>query len=243
VPADLIIYAIVAAGLVFWLRGTLGTRQEGDEPATPPAPLTDIDKPANAAPDAKGRPVKTVETPEAQLLALNEDKAGIIGVEDLAQDDLIAIMGADKSFNIKTFMAAAQDAFVYVVEAFADGDRAALKDMLAPSVYKAFEQAITDREGREEIAQTEIHSIVSAQIIEAALNGKTAAITLRFVADETSVTKDKDGKIIAGHPEKTTRMTDIWTFSRDIKSRDPRWLVTETRGDFEGDNDTIPNAE
>ena len=57
-----------------------------------------------------------------------------------------------------------------------------------------------------------------------------------------SVTRDSDGEIISGHPDRATDMHDIWTFSRDLKSRDPRWFVTETRGDFEGDNETIPNS-
>ncbi len=241
-PADLIIYALVAAGLALWLRGTLGTRQEGDEPAKPPAPLTDIDQPKAKTADAL-LATKTALKPEDQLQALIEDDTGITGIDESAQDGIIAIISADKSMALKSFIANAQDAFVYVVESFADGDRDALSDMLIPSVYAAFESAITEREAAEQTAQTEIHSIIAAQIIEADLTGKTASITLRFVADETSVTRDKDGEIIAGHPEKTTRMTDIWTFSRDIKSRDPRWLVSETRGDFDGDNDTIPNAE
>lgn len=243
-PADLIIYALVAAGLVFWLRGTLGTRQEGDEPAKPPASLGDIEQAINAAAvDVKTLPLTKDITPHDQIEAILDDKTGIIGIEnDDAKEGLVNILEADKTFDLKFFFAATQDVFVMVVEAFADGDRETLESMLKPNVYNAFEQAITDREDREETAQTEIHAIVQAQIIEARLDGKDAYVTLRFVADETSVTTDKDDKVISGHAERTSRMTDIWTFSRTVKSRDPRWLVQETRGDFEGDNDIIPNA-
>lgn len=241
-PADLIIYAIVAAGLVFWLRGTLGTRQEGDEPATPPAPLGDIE--AGALPsEAKTLPLAKDNTPHDQIEAISADKGGIIGIEtDDAKEGLVNILEADKNFDLKFFFTAAQDVFVIVAEAFADGDRETLENMLKTPVYNAFEQAITDREAREEIAQTEIHSIAQAQIIEAHIDNKDAYITLRFVADQTSLTKDKDDKVIEGHAERTSRMTDIWTFTRNTKSRDPRWMVQETRGDFEGDNDIIPNA-
>ena len=69
-----------------------------------------------------------------------------------------------------------------------------------------------------------------------------ANITVRFTADEVSVTRDSAGEIIDGHPEKLTAMRDVWTFSRDTKSRDPRWLVIETRGDFEDDNKILPNT-
>lgn len=242
-PADLIIYAIVAAGLVFWLRGTLGTRQEGDEPAKPPMPLPDIDAKAPAHDAPANAKAAVMPAPEDQLLDLIKDKSGAIGIDKAAEEGVLEIIQADKTIDLKFFMTAAQDAFVYVVEAFADGDRETLKDMLAPPVYKAFDAAITAREEAGETAETEIHAFHETRIIEAALNGKTAKITLRFVADETGVTRDKDGTILSGHPEKTSRMTDIWTFSRTLKSRDPRWLVSETRGDFNDDNDVIPNAE
>ena len=69
-----------------------------------------------------------------------------------------------------------------------------------------------------------------------------AYITVKFVAEESSVTRDKDGEIIAGHPDKVSEMQDIWTFGRNIKSKDPSWLLCETRGDFEDDNDLIPDT-
>jgi len=69
-----------------------------------------------------------------------------------------------------------------------------------------------------------------------------ALITVRFWADERTVTKDENQNIISGHPDKTTVMRDVWTFSRDVKSRDPRWLVVETREDGIEDNETIPNT-
>lgn len=156
---------------------------------------------------------------------------------------MLDIARLDKNFDVKFFLDAAQDAFAIVVESFAEGDRETLKDLLSGKVYAAFEPAVIARESRGETQQAEIHAIRKAQIIEAALQGRKALVTVRFTADQTSVTKDKDGKIIAGHPDKMTKMIDIWTFERDVKSSDPRWLVAETRGDFEGDNDLIPDTE
>ena len=130
-----------------------------------------------------------------------------------------------------------------VVETFAEGDREALDDLLGDKVYKAFDQAIAAREAEGNTQSTEIHAISQAKIIEAQMDGKTARVTIRFEADQTSTTYDKDEKLIAGHPDRTTKMVDIWTFSRDVKSKDPRWMVIETRGDFEDDNDLIPDTE
>lgn len=240
-PADLFVYALVAAGLVFWLRNILGTRH-GDERQRPGlSPVKDmVDKRTSGSEEDDGPEIR----PENRIRALFEDQKGVCAIENkTAEKNLLEILKADKRFDIDFFFEGAQDAFAIIVEAFADGDSETLKDLLAPSVYKAFEAEIKAREARGETQDTEIHAIEKAEITEARRHEGTAYITLRFVAEETSVTRDKNGEIIAGHPDRTTAMRDIWVFGRNLKSRDPRWLVYETRGDFEGDNDIIPDTE
>lgn len=243
-PADLIIYAIVAAGLVFWLRGTLGTRQEGDEKNNFLKNLPDLDGTVTQDKEIATLGLKNMNAAEDQMDLIKNDKTGVIGIDNPeAEKNLSAIINADKGFDLKFFLNAAQDVFVMVVEAFADGDREALEDLLATPVYQAFKTAIEDREARGETVTAEIQAIHQARIIEAKLDKKMAYITLRFVADEITVTRDENKNTISGHEEKTKRMTDIWTFGRDLKSRDPRWFVYETRGDFDGDNDFVPNSD
>jgi predicted lipid-binding transport protein (Tim44 family) len=230
----------VAGGLVFWLRSILGTRhgEERDRSETVIAMSNDSAQ-AEASPDeALG-----VVSNEAQITDLLDQKDGVISISNkTAETAMLDIAAADKDFDVKFFFEAVQDVFAMVVEAFGQGDRELLEDLLAKDVYEAFETAITEREKTGEVLENEIHAINRAEIIDASLDGKQASVTIRFIADEISVTKDKDGEIIAGHPDRATEMRDIWTFSRDVKSRDPRWFVTETRGDFEGDNETLPNS-
>ena len=88
---------------------------------------------------------------------------------------------------------------------------------------------------------TEIHAVKKAEVIAARLEGKKAFVTVRFTADETTVTKNSNGEIIEGNPDKVVQMRDVWTFGRDVNSKDPRWLVYETRDDLEDDNESIPN--
>lgn len=241
-PADLIIYAFIAIGLVFWLRNTLGTHEEGDEPINARPPLPDINEDMTTSP-AAATLVEAPKQPQNQIDDIKQDKGGIIGIEGRqAEIGLEAIMNADKSFDLKFFFSAVQDVFVMVVEAFAEGKRDELADMLGDEVFAAFDAAISAREDAGHVMSSEVQSISQAHIIDAALEGKTAFITLRFIADQITVTKDEDGAVIEGNPTRSSHMKDIWAFSRDIKSRDPRWFVVETRGDFEGDNDIIPNA-
>ena len=244
-PADLIVYGLVAAGLIFWLRSILGTRN-GDE-RDRSAPLLkqgEAEKSNVVALD--GSVVDTsskLSNPEGLITELMENPKGNMAIADrTAELFLLELARADHSFDVYKFLQAAQDAFVYVVESFADGDRDTLKELLSPEVYKAFDGAISKRENAGERVQTEIHSIKSSEIIEGRFEGKKACVTIRFVAEETCVTKDSNGEILYGHPEKVSQMRDIWTFARDIKSRDPRWLVIETREDGAGDNEIIPNS-
>lgn len=91
--------------------------------------------------------------------------------------------------------------------------------------------------------ETEIHAIKKADVIEASMDGKKALITVRFDAEEITVTRDGNGTVVDGHPERVRQMRDVWTFARVLRARDPRWLVMETRAAVEGgDNDTVPNS-
>ena len=239
---DLIVYAIVAAGLVLWLRNILGTRH-GDERERP-NPFTaqpeTTDQPRSPYLDGEPKPL----SPQERISALAANPTPVLSVENkTAENGLIDISRGDKGFDINFFLDGAQEAFVMIVESFAKKDRETLRDLLEPQVYSAFEGAIDTRESNGETMATEILAVRKAEVVEAKLEGRNAYITVRFQADEITTTKDRDGTIIAGHPEKVTPMRDIWTFARDIKGRDPRWLVHETRGDFDGDNDTLPNTK
>ena len=238
-PADLFVYALVAAGLVFWLRSILGTRH-GEERSRPD-PFKGVDlTQGEGEKGAESRPVHVQAEAIKELSAHPRDSYSI-GTK-LAEDGLIVIAEADRDFDVHFFLEGAQDAFVMIVESFAEGDRSALRGLLGQDVYKAFDHALSEREDKNHTQLTDIHAIKSAEVIEAKLDGKRAFITVKFKADECSVTKDENGNVIVGHAEKTTEMRDIWTFARDVKSRDPAWLVVETRGGFEDDNDLIPDS-
>jgi predicted lipid-binding transport protein (Tim44 family) len=241
VSADLIVYALVAAGLVFWLRSILGTRNGEERQRENPFMAPHLDRnPDNMNPSADET---RVVTGEERVQKLAGDSSGKASIENRnAEIGLVDIARADRDFDINFFMDGAQEAFALIVESFAAGDRDTLKDLLGASVYSAFESAISEREKRGEKQDTQIRAIRKAEVTEARVNGRTAYVTVRFTAEEVSVTRDSAGEIIEGHPERVSAMRDVWTFSRDLKSRDPRWLVVETRGDFEDDNKIIPNT-
>jgi predicted lipid-binding transport protein (Tim44 family) len=87
---------------------------------------------------------------------------------------------------------------------------------------------IKDRELHEQKTETRFVSVDKAELVGAELRDKTAQLTIRFVSQMISVTRDKTGAIVDGNPEKVADITDIWSFARDISSRDPNWKLVGT---------------
>lgn len=236
-PVDLLIYIIVAAVLVIWLRNTLGTRH-GEERQRP-NPLTEQEKPAA---EQRGRILDITDS----VSILDEPVSVFQGLDisdKSVEDGLKEIMRADRSFDPHRFVVGAKDAFPLIVEAFADGDVTTLQDLLAPSVFRAFEEAIESRVALGETVKTEIHSVRKATLTDARIVDRMVYIKIRFTADETCVIRDRDGKIVSGNPDRITEMTDVWTFGRDSRSKDPTWLLYETSDDVPEDHKTpLPNA-
>jgi predicted lipid-binding transport protein (Tim44 family) len=115
-----------------------------------------------------------------------------------------------------------------IVLAFANGDRRALRDLLSSEVYDSFDSVIKEREKHEQKTETRFVSIDKAEMVGAELRERTAQVTVRFVSQMISVTRDKMGNIVDGNPDKVADITDIWTFARDTGSRDANWKLVGT---------------
>jgi predicted lipid-binding transport protein (Tim44 family) len=141
---------------------------------------------------------------------------------------LDAIAAHDSSFDPRHFLSGARGAYEMIVLAFANGDRRSLKDLLSSEVFESFDSAIKDRERQEQKTETRFVSIDKAEIVAAEARDRSAQLTVRFVSQMISVTRDKSGTIVDGNPDKVTDITDVWTFSRDTSSRDPNWKLVGT---------------
>jgi predicted lipid-binding transport protein (Tim44 family) len=141
---------------------------------------------------------------------------------------LDAVAATDSSFDPQHFLAGARGAYEMIVLAFAHGDRRSLKDLLSKEVYDGFDSAIREREQREQKIESRFVGIDRAELVGAEVRDRAAHVTVRFVSQMVTVTRDKTGAIVDGSPEKVTDVTDIWTFARDTSSRDPNWKLVGT---------------
>ena len=230
-----IIYATIAVVIFVKLRSVLGQRTGRERPPYDPYSARDTVRPSTndrsstndnvvALPGRAAEPV-----PKPVDAAVAADRwSGIAALGSPVAAGLDAIAREDKSFDGKHFVAGARAAYEMIVTAFAEGDRRTLKNLLSRDVYDGFEAAIRDREAKGETAESRFVSIDKSDVTDAELRGRTAQITIRFVSQLVSVTRDRAGAVIEGSPEKVTDVTDVWTFARDLSSRDPNWKLVAT---------------
>jgi predicted lipid-binding transport protein (Tim44 family) len=154
-------------------------------------------------------------------------------VEDAARPGLIEIARLDPAFDPDAFVRGAKQAYEMIVTAFAEGNRKLLRDLLSRDVYDGFTRAIGEREARGEQVDQSFVGIDKADILESEVKSGIASITVRFVSQLISATRDKAGAIIGGDPQRIKEVTDIWTFSRDVstaKARaNPNWRLIATQ--------------
>ena len=212
---EIVLLAMVAAFLGLRLYSVLGRRAEQEEEPVVQRFDSD-DKVAGIRPAAMPAPVAQPRAVELE------------GVMPAVERALREIGAADSNFNLAQFLEGARGAYRMILEAFWNGDRETLRELCDDDVYAGFAGAIDARVAAGETLANSLIRIEEVRVHSAVLNGKTARIALLFVADVAAVTRDKDGNVIAGSLDDAIESRDVWTFSRNMASRDPNWLLDET---------------
>ncbi len=227
---DIVLFAAIAAFFVLRLRGVLGKRTGHEKrPKYDPFAKPDRDEGEEdkviPLPD-RSRAAKADETNEAAEEAAEAAEAA---AETPLAAGLMQIRRVDKAFDEEQFVSGAGTAFEWIIDAFAKGETKTLRPLLSNDVYGDFAGAIEDREGAGQTLETTMVGITEAAIIEAELQGRTAFVTIKFVSEQVNVVRDRAGEVVEGDPSHVTKITDIWTFARNMRSRDPDWTLVATR--------------
>jgi predicted lipid-binding transport protein (Tim44 family) len=210
---EIVLLAMIALFVGLRLYSVLGQRTGHEQsPVTRrPEAAPEVAAPL-AAPDASPGP--------AEPSGLAYEQGASAGIR--------AIIAADSSFDVARFVEGAQSAYKMVMEAFWKGDREELALLADQEVTAAFVTAIDEREAVGHRLDNRLIAIERAAIEDARLNGKVAEIEVRFDAYVAAVTRDRDGELVAGSMSDAVPTKDIWTFQRNLASKDPNWLLVET---------------
>ena len=226
-----LISLVVAVIAVLKLRSVLGRDTGGAERRADRA-LAERRRAQAGEPDAgkvvtlpRREPVPAEVRAEPAVSDTEQRIASFAGATPAVAVGLMAIGKADPAFDPQAFLAGARKAYEMIVTAFAEGNRRVLKDLLSREVLDGFAAEITARERRGEAIDQSFVGINKADITDAEVSGGAAHITVRFVSELISATRDRAGAVTSGDPQKVKEVTDVWTFSRDVSTASARRVL------------------
>lgn len=210
----IVILALVALFIGLRLYSVLGERTGHEQQP--------ILKPADPDARVEARPAQPA-TPAAPIA-----DAGDMAFLPTAGPGVRALLASDPSFDVARFLEGASAAYRMILEAFWKGDASALRPFVDDHVYETFAGAIEQRSKDGLVLDNRLVAMDQVVIAEAAVERQAAIVTVRFEADIAAVTRNSDGEVVAGSLSDAVQTRDLWTFRRDISSRDPNWLLIET---------------
>ncbi|MEM7722638.1 MAG: Tim44/TimA family putative adaptor protein [Pseudomonadota bacterium] len=211
---SLLVLAGIAIFLILRLRSVLGTREGFEKP---------LERSAQPQSDVR-RDFEVIEGgPDLDITDHVEDGS------DSAKA-LAAMKMAEPGFSVGEFLGGAKGAYEMILMAFENGDVDGLRDFLAPDVMETFESVIADREAQGLRIEASFVGVRETTLHDATFDRDTneGEITVRFVAELTSVVKNADDEIVEGDPNEIKRQRDVWTFARSMGSSDPNWMLVAT---------------
>lgn len=212
---EIVILAMIAAFLGLRLYAVLGRRAEHEE-----EPIQGrFEAPPGGVAAPKPADVPAIRPAQQRLIP---------GVTPAIERGLREISAADRRFDLLAFVDGAKGAYRMVLEAFWRGDRDELGQLCDQDVFDEFAGAIDAREKAGEVLDNRLIRIEEATVVAASYTAPIARIAVRFTADIAAVTRSAEGQMIAGSLDDAIETRDLWTFSRDLTSPDPDWLLDET---------------
>ncbi|HET7408584.1 MAG TPA: Tim44/TimA family putative adaptor protein [Paracoccaceae bacterium] len=213
---ELLVLFALAAVVLYRLKTVIGTRT-GHE--APPEFAR-----RNQEPHRHGVP-----QPVPDIAPVPEED-GIPGTPENGRAAVEAIRSVEPGFSTAEFIAGARGAYEMILMAYEEGDRETLRALLAPDVFQAFEQGIAAREEAGLRVESRFIGVREAKADEVAFDPETriADVTVKFVGELITAVRDAENRVVEGDPNEIRRQTDHWTFSREMGSADPNWLLTGT---------------
>jgi predicted lipid-binding transport protein (Tim44 family) len=210
----IVILALVALFVGLRLYSVLGERTGHEQQP--------ILKPAD--PDARVEQKVSQPPPSPSAPAESSDMSFV----PTAGPGVRAILAADPSFDVAQFLEGSKAAYRLILESFWKGELDGLRAHVDDHVYETFAAAVEQRKKEGLKLDNRLVTIDQALISEASVDRGIAVVAVRFEADIAAVTRDAEGKVVAGSLSDAVQTRDLWTFRRDIGSRDPNWLLIET---------------
>jgi predicted lipid-binding transport protein (Tim44 family) len=212
---QLLVLAGIAIFLIIKLRSVLGTR-DGFEARPEPKPLPSDTRGGRNFEVIEGGPDRDI----TDQVAEGSDAAKALAAMKLVEP----------SFSVSGFLQGARGAYEMILTAFAKGDMDSIRAFLSPEVAESFEAVVADRKAKGLIVTTNFVGLRELALHDAEFDRASgdAEVTVRFLAELISVTRDQAGEIVEGDPKASRKQKDVWTFARKMGANDPNWQLVAT---------------
>ena len=161
------------------------------------------------------------ETPRSGVLPVEPPRLAPSAPEgSVSATGLAAMRARDPNFDVAGFLQGARGAYQMIVTGFAACDRATLEPLLSPEVMAGFDAALKQREAEGRTESIEFLHEPRADFEGVTLSGDNAKASVRFLAEFRSRSKGPEGEAVDDR-----RTAEIWTFQRNLKSRNPNWTL------------------
>ncbi|WP_293575054.1 Tim44/TimA family putative adaptor protein [Phaeobacter sp.] len=210
---QLLVLAGIAVFLILRLKSVLGTREGFEKPAVP-----------QADPSPRRRDFEVIEG------GPDQDIVDYVPEGSAQANDLAAMKKAEPQFEVREFVQGARGAYEMILMAFERGDLNDIEPFLAEDVFDSFVTAVSHREDQGLTIEAEFVGVRETTLVDTSFDPATgeAQVTMRFVAELTSVVRDRGGDIIEGDANTVKRQKDTWVFGRTMGSSDPNWFLVAT---------------
>ena len=211
---DILILAMIAIFIINRLKNVLG-KKTGNEHDI-------VEKYSRGKTNFK-------ESPPDQISKSNQKQKTVKDVffhnDPKINSDLREIYNQDENFDSKEFLDGSKKAFEFIIKNYSEEKLEPLKRLLSSSIYKDFKSQIDARVKKSQNLDITIIGIKSAEIVNASLKSKIALICVKFSSEQVQVVKDLEGKIVEGDNNQILSIDEKWSFSKNLKSKDPNWTL------------------
>ena len=215
---DIFILAMIAVFIINRLRNVLG-KKTGNE--------SDIVEKFTQ----KKMPYK--ESEPDNVTNLKDDRRHKANTQSLHKDKKVnnlinEIIQIDENFDINEFYDGAKKAFEFILKEYSNNNLSTLERLVSKKIFKDFKEQVDERKKSSQSMEITVISVKNPEIKDIKLEKKNIAkIKLSFDSEQVQTLKNKENKIIEGDSNQILSIKEFWTFSKNLKSRDPNWILEE----------------
>jgi predicted lipid-binding transport protein (Tim44 family) len=210
---QLLVLAGIAVFLILRLKNVLGTREGFEKPPLPKS---------NGRADRSG--FEVIEG------GPDRDITDHVDENSTHAKALSAMKRVEPSFSVSEFLQGGRGAYEMILMGFERGELDSIQPFMSEEIFDSFVEAVAHREDQGLTIEADFLGVRETTVVEAKFDEseQRAEITMRFVAEMTSVVRDRGGDIIEGDSKTVKKQKDTWTFARDMGSDDPNWHLVAT---------------